>query len=127
MRRTWEEMKRELMAEAEAMIDELAEWSGGGRKPTLAEIEEMVLKLRKEIGQRMAAAVLASQEESAPVPGPLCPGCGREMRYKGKKKDSVESLVGSLELERGYYHCPECGEGAFPPGSATGAEGQALE
>jgi len=32
------------------------------------------------------------------------------------KGNRIESRVGELEIERGYYHCAECNQGLFPPG-----------
>jgi hypothetical protein len=122
-----EKARERLLAKAERLIDELMAWDDTTEKPTLTDIEDVVLRIRKKLGEEMAAEVIAMQEESRPVPGPECPQCGKEMRYKGEKGNSVESRVGSLRLERGYYRCPECGEGSFPPGQATGPEGEELE
>lgn len=122
-----EKARARLLAKAEDLIDELMAWDDTTEKPTLTDIEDVVLRLRKELGEQMAGEVIALQEEKRPVPGPECPRCGREMRYKGQKGNSVESRVGNLGLERGYYYCPECGTGSFPPGRAIGAEGKRLE
>jgi uncharacterized protein with PIN domain len=122
-----EKARERLLAAAEHRIDELMAWADTTERPTLTDIEDVVLRLRKELGEQMAAEVVAMQEENRPVPGPECPQCGKEMRYKGEKRSSVESRVGSLRLERGYYHCPRCGKGSFPPGQATRSEGEELE
>jgi hypothetical protein len=119
--------KERLLAKAEQLIDELMAWDDETEKPTLTDIEDVVLRLRKELGEAMAVEAITMQEGNRPVPGPACPQCGKEMRYKGQKRNSVESRVGSLGLERGYYHCPECGRGSFPPGQATGPEREGLE
>ena len=123
MKRTREEMKRELMVRAEDVVDQFLDWNGDRSKATLTEIEGVILRLRQELGEEMASMVLATREENTPVSGAACPRCGREMHYKGQKKDIVESRVGTLEVRRGYYHCAECEQGSFPPGSATGLEG----
>ena len=115
------------MVKAERLIDELLGWDEETEGLTLTDIEDVVLGLRKELGQEMAEVVVSMQEGNRPVPGPACPQCGREMRYKGQKGNTVESRVGTLKTERGHYHCSQCGEGFFPPGSATGAEGRPLE
>ena len=122
-----EKARERLLARAERLIDELMAWDEMTEKPTLTDIEDVVLRLRKELGEQMAAEVIALQEENRPVPGPECPRCGKEMRYKGEKGNSVESRVGGLRLARGYYHCPECGEGSFPPGRTAGVEGEGVE
>ena len=122
-----ERLKAELMAEAEAAIDELLGWHEDTTGPTLTEIEEVVLKLRKRLGERMTKVVVEDQEAVRPVPGPGCNTCGREMHYKGMKEVTVAGRVGVAKLERGYYYCDRCRSGLFPPRSAVGAQGKALE
>lgn len=119
MRCTRDEMKAELLAEAELVMDELVNWGEREPAPTLMELEEGVLKLRKRLGRRMAEIVLREQEATRPVPGPRCPTCGQEMRYKGMKELTVESRLGPLRLERAYHYCHRCRSSLFPPGSTT--------
>ena len=127
MKRSKEERRKRLLAKAENLIDEYLAWEESHPQPDLTEIEAMALKLRKAFGQELAQLAVDEQDSRAPVPGPNCPTCGKEMRYKGDKAVEVESRAGGLQVERGYYYCPKCKEGLFPPGSATQAEGQALE
>ena len=115
------------MTVAKELIDELLEWDEQTGAPTLTQIEEKILKLRKQFGEQMAQVVLAGQEARQPVPGPTCERCQDEMRYKGMKEIGLESWLGSLELERGHYYCRRCQAGVFPPGSTTRAAGEALE
>lgn len=111
-----EKLKAEMMAEAEGIIDEMLKWDENNPKPTLTQIEDIVLELRKRMSERMAQVLIERQENKQPVPGPKCPECGREMRYKGQKETYVESRVGEIQLERGHYYCEECKRGHFPPG-----------
>lgn len=127
MKLSREEKKARLEVRAERVIDEYLEWEAAHPQPNLTEMEDIILKLRKELGKEMAQMLLEQQEERQPVPGPRCPKCGEEMHYKGQKRDRIESRVGLLELERGHYYCPKCKESIFPPGSAVGGKGQALE
>ena len=117
MKRTREQTKAELMAQAEQAIEQLMGWSDDTPQPTLAQIEEVVLKLHKQLSEQMAQTVLAQQEAATQsVPGPPCPTCGREMRYKGDKAHPVESRIGTIQVQRSYYHCSYCRKGLFPPG-----------
>jgi uncharacterized protein with PIN domain len=59
----------------------------------------------------------AREEESD-----ICPECGQKMRYKGQKERQVATETGEVRLKRGYYHCPNCRKGFFPPGSAVASE-----
>lgn len=116
MRKEAEGLKKELMEYAEASIEKLVEWDGKNKRPTLSEIEEIVLEVGKELERRMAEAVIGKQEEVRPVPGPACPQCGREMGYKASEPRQITSLAGELQIERSRYHCARCKTGIFPPG-----------
>ena len=115
------------MAAAEEVIDELLEWHKGSEAPTLTEIEDVVLDLRKRLGERMEGTVIEEQEAAHPVPGPACPTCGREMHYKGMKGVRVGGRTGEIEVERAYFYCDRCRSGLFPPRSPAEAESEALE
>jgi len=108
--------KARLEARAGKVIDEYLEWEDAHPKPNLTEMEDVILRLRKELGKEMAQMLLEEQEERQPVAGPRCSKCGEEMRYKGQKGDRIESRVGLLEMKRGHYYCRKCKESVFPPG-----------
>ncbi len=127
MKRTRSQLRAELLAEAEIVIDELLDWNEDISAPTLRQLEDTLLKLRKQLGRRMGEIVLKEQAAGHPVPELACPECGEAMRYKGMKPVSVESQVGELGLERAYYYCDHCRCGFFPLGSTTGGVGDALE
>jgi hypothetical protein len=110
------DLKADLMSEAEVIIDELVAWTADTPTPNLTQIEAIVLKLRQRLSERMALAVIEAQAMVRPVPGPSCPTCGGEMHYQDRKANTVESRVGQLPLERGYYYCETCKSGLFPPG-----------
>ena len=126
MRQTREQLKGKLLKEAEAAIERLLDWHVATSAPDLAAIEDAVLKVRKQVSQGMAEAVLAEQEAKQPVEE-RCPTCGERMQYKGMRGLQVESRVGLLEIERGYYYCSGCRRGFFPPGRTDAAEWEALE
>lgn len=115
MKRSKEERRKCLLAKAEKLIDEYLAWEESHPKPDLTEIEEIALGLRKRFGQELAQLAVDEQASRLPAPGPNCPKCGKEMRYKGDKRLDVESRTGGLQVERGYYHCPVCKESLFPP------------
>src|SRR5262245_38396151 len=43
-----------------------------------------------------------------------CPHCKEAARFVGYRPKRIVSLVGDLQIERGYYHCSACGQGHFP-------------
>lgn len=115
MKKGQKELKAKFLAEAEELFDELMEWDENTPEVTLTQIEEVVLKMRKRLGEQMAQSVAERQENKQPVKRQICPGCGEEMKDKGQKSNGVESLVGRVEMERNYYYCTNCREGDFPP------------
>ena len=112
---TRSQKKAKLEAAAAALIEELLEWDEQNEKPNLTQIEDTALEIRRRFGQEVALTLAAGQMARRPVEAPLCEQCGKPMRSKGEKARDIESRVGGLEIERGYYYCGECGSGHFPP------------
>jgi len=127
MKKSREQLKVAFMVEAEALFDELMEWDDQTQAPDLAQIEEKVLELRKRFGEHIAQQVLLRQAARQPADRVLCPGCGGEMVPKGEKDNQIETRFGDLKIARGYYYCPSCKQGLFPPGSTTEDLGETLE
>ena len=48
--------------------------------------------------------------------------CGEEARYAGRRAKRFHSVLGELELERAYYHCPHCDHGFCPRDRQLGLE-----
>ena len=127
MRKNKEKLKAEILAEAEALFDELMAWDEDTPKPNMTQIEDVVLQLRERFGERLTQAVLARQESRQPVEKMSCPQCGRQAENKGQKGHQIESRVGGVRLERTYYYCPHCKQGFFPPGCTAAGVGTPLE
>jgi hypothetical protein len=63
-----------------------------------------------------------SDQTGAPRP---C-ACGQSARYVGRRAKRFQSVLGELNLERAYYHCPACGQGWYPRDQALALEGASL-
>jgi uncharacterized protein with PIN domain len=127
MKKSREQLKAEFIEEVEELFDELMAWDEQTQEPNLTQIEEIILKLRKRIGEQMAQKVILRQEQRQPAEKVGCPECAGEMEPKGMKDNQVETRIGNLEIGRDYYYCPRCKQGIFPPGSAVDAAGETLE
>jgi hypothetical protein len=101
------------------LIEQLLDWDELNTRPNLTAIEDEILTLRQQFGEEMADTIVAGQETQQPAETPVCPTCGKVMRYKGRKVRQVESRLGGIELERGHYYCSSCESGSFPPGHST--------
>jgi 5'-deoxynucleotidase YfbR-like HD superfamily hydrolase len=110
------EREAAMEAMAEEIIAEVTSWSAEHPQAKWDEIEEQVLKARQRFGAKLLQELVQKRAEVRVVPGPQCEKCGREMCYKGQKRRRVSSSVGETKIERGYYYCPECATGVFPPG-----------
>jgi hypothetical protein len=115
MRYSREQKRAELLQAAETMIEEYLDWEEQAETPTLSAIEAAVLKVRRQLSERMAVVAIEDQDAAHPAEAPWCPVCGARMRYKGQKARTVESLVGTLRFKRAYYHCRHPKGERFPP------------
>ncbi len=114
-KQTRAEKKAALMAQAEAIAEELLDWTEKTQDPTLTEIEDMVLVLRQRMGQRLTETALESQANVEPLHFPTCPQCHQPMQPKGRKTKRVLTATGDVDVVRSYFYCPRCEQGLFPP------------
>jgi len=127
MPRTRAELKAELQLEAERLIEALLDWTDQTEAPDLTAIEDEVLTLRRQFGEKLAAAAVEQQPTAEPLTV-KCPTCSRPMHQKKKRhRRGVHSRLGEVPLARAYYYCDHCQVGLFPPGSAVEGGRPSLE
>lgn len=118
-RKSRAEVKAEMLALAEARIEELLVWREKTERPTLSAIEGMVLRIREEMSIQLTEAVIQQAEQERLVSGARCPDCGQGMSYKDSHPLEVGSWVGEIKIERGYDYCAECKQGFFSSGQGV--------
>jgi Uncharacterised protein family (UPF0236) len=80
---------------------------------TLAEIEQHVVGLLKELGTSLVAGLCSLAAAPQPSPSLSC-SCGQVATYQRERKAQVTTLLGSITIWRSYYLCAECGHGQHP-------------
>lgn len=108
------ELKARLMAQAEAAIEAMLAQRVAPAKASLTDIERATRAAGNQFEQAVLAELVAASGSELPE-WPVCPDCGRKMKYKGQRSRRVVTETGEVELERAYYHCAACKRGVFPP------------
>ena len=116
MKKTRAQIKAEVMKRFEAELDKLLEWQEKANRPNLTQFANEILASRKAMSTEMMRAMLQGEQAGTPIEAPVCGKCGKAMENKGKRPQIIETRLGTIQVERTYYACPECGEGIFPPG-----------
>jgi uncharacterized protein with PIN domain len=119
---TPKELKAHLMAQAEAMIDELLARKPKAEDITLSEIEQLAIGRGQDFREAVLKSLAQESSQSETRQAVRCPECGQAMHYKGKRSKEVVTEAGEIHLERDYYYCPACQRGLFPPGPTLAIE-----
>jgi hypothetical protein len=78
------------------------------------------------VAARAVAQRLNADRSDHVGPTVPCPQCDQPARYAGRRRKTIESVLGPLTLERAYYHCAACDAGACPRDRRLGLEGTSL-
>ncbi len=92
------------------------------------DLEALEMAVRQQALQLAARAVeqrLNADTSDNAGPRLPCP-CGGEARYAGRRSKHFHSALGSLHLQRAYYHCRSCGGGFCPRDRTLGLENSSL-
>ena len=110
-----EALKAQLLAQAEAAIDEMLAKKKAPAIASLADIEHVVRQAGETIQEAMTTALLQDSGAELTAQWPTCPTCGRRLLAKGKRPRRVVTETGEVEVTRTYYYCRHCQKGVFPP------------
>jgi uncharacterized protein with PIN domain len=115
-----DKLKARMMARAEAAIAAMLAERSKKSELDLGDIEH----LAREVGQRVMQEITAglAEAEAEMEEATNCPECGQVLRYKGTKGRNLVTDTGEVHIERGYYYCPSCRKGLFPPRPPVGCE-----
>lgn len=67
------------------------------------------------MGEEVAQMLIGQLDDPGTLARLRCETCGTRMEYKGRESKMVETRVGTTQIERSRYWCPECRVGIFPP------------
>jgi hypothetical protein len=84
-------------------------------------VRQQVLRLA---GQAVAQRLNADLSDE--VGSRIRCGCGQQARFAGRRSKQVQSVLGSLHLQRAYYHCASCGQGFCPRDQQLGIANTSL-
>lgn len=116
------DFEQQWHALAEDVISGMKEWRLQHPRATLSEIEraldERLGKVRARMLQDAAlASAVADLSATAEQQRPVCAGCGVPLEARGQAvRELTTHHNQTVQLERSYAVCPQCGAGLFPPG-----------
>ena len=116
----WVEFRQQLHERFDQWLDAL-EKQVKEPKPSLEQLTRAVWEARQELTGSLTEALVQRRygAEQAQRTAP-CPQCGRAVAARAVVSRTVETLVGSVELDRPYFYCVPCGQGFFPLDTAMG-------
>ena len=108
--------RRGFEKEALQLYDEMVAWRKAHPEATFDEIAGQVSIKRKRLMGQLLGELSVQKMEKEGWQEQVCPDCGGKLENKGVRTRQVVHSEGETELERPYYHCPNCGKGFFPLG-----------
>ena len=112
-----------IVALLEQAGEQLERWARDHRRATLAEHEQGVLRIfRQLMGAALGAVLtraLALDQPSTARLRASCPDCGQRRKPHGRPRSrQVLSVCGPARIQRSYYYCEPCRRG-WAPADAT--------
>ena len=119
-RKQWDLLRQQLHSRFDQWLDGLEEQLPEPES-TLAEVTEAVWNLRQDLTGGLSETIIehAHHGEQTRKQAP-CPRCHRWLRARTPVARTVETMVGSVQLERPYFYCTACRCGVSPLDEALG-------
>lgn len=108
-----------------ATATEVARLIGPGAATSLADAEVALRHRALTIAARAFEQGLNADTSDAVGPTMSC-ACGGQARYVGRRAKTFVTVLGSITLQRAYYHCQACGGGFHPRDRQLGLDGGSL-
>src|SRR5712692_1600355 len=84
-------------------------------EPTFAQVTETVWNLRHKLTGSLTETIVAhAHQDEYTRQQSNCPQCDRLLKARAPVARTVETLVGSVQLERPYFYCSACHVGLYP-------------
>ena len=113
-RKHWTTLRQRLHERFDQWLDQLESALPEGA-PTLGQVSETVWTLRQQLTSGVAETIVQhTHQEAQHRPHRPCPTCARRLTARGPVHRCVETMVGTIELERPYFYCPGCRAGSYP-------------
>jgi hypothetical protein len=126
---TTEQLVTTISERMAALTRTLANWMHEQPR-TLAEVEQQVVRLFKQLGASLVASLASLAAPLEPAPSIEC-ACGQMAAYQRQRKAQVTTLLGPIWIWRSYYLCANCGHGQHPLDAqlqiCAGSRSQALD
>jgi Uncharacterised protein family (UPF0236) len=126
-RKQWETLRHQLHERFDRWLDTLeTQWPE--LPTTLPEITTMVWNVRQQLTGGITEAIVAhvSRGEHDRTQG-TCPQCDGGVRAREFICRTVDTLVGSVQLERPYFYCRACHCGRYPLDEVLGLRAGRLQ
>lgn len=117
------EEARRLVHAAAALLDADGPGEGVG---VLEAIERAAQASAAQIGLAVITGVLDAAGAHSPPRVPCPVDAGHDARLVARRPRTVRTLLGPVELVRGYYHCRACRHGFAPLDTRLGVTGASL-
>jgi uncharacterized protein UPF0236 len=119
-RKQWDALRGQLHTRFDQWLDGL-EAQLREPAPTLAQVTETVWNLRQELTGGLTETIVEhAHRGEATCQHTRCPRCARFLKARAPVSRTVETMVGSVQIERPYFYCRTCRCGVYPLDAALG-------